>query len=89
MHVYCVPHSVKRHGIVKEILMFALCSLDTEIFGKWSQIQTLDITKCLNSISFLWIDLTYKCFVRKKQFSKMYKLNAIQTFSKMYKFNAI
>ena len=31
MHVYCVPRGVKRHGIVKEILMFALWSFDTEL----------------------------------------------------------
>ena len=33
MHVYCVPRGVKRQDIVKEILMFALCSLESEIYG--------------------------------------------------------
>ena len=45
MHVYCVRRGVKRPDIVKETLMFALWSLEPEIFGKWNQINTLDVTK--------------------------------------------
>ena len=41
MHVYCV----KRPDIVKEILMFALWSWESKMFGKWILIYTLDVTK--------------------------------------------
>ena len=47
MHAYCVPRGVKRPDTVKEILMFALWSLESKMFGKWSQIYTLDVTKLL------------------------------------------
>ena len=43
MYVYCLPRGVKRQAIVKEIFMFALWSLESEIIGKWSQIYTLDV----------------------------------------------
>ena len=57
MHVYCLPRGVTRPGIVKEILKFALWSLESKIFGNWSQNYTLDVTKFKFSID-------YKCFVR-------------------------
>ena len=53
MHVYCVPRGVKRPDIVKEILMFALWSLESKMFGKWSQIYTLDVTKFKFNILFV------------------------------------
>ena len=34
MYAYCVPCGVKRPDIVKGIFMFALWSLESEIFGK-------------------------------------------------------
>ena len=54
--VYYVSRGVKRPDIVKEILMFALRScLENEAkFTHW-------MSQNLNSIFFLWIDLTYKC----------------------------
>ena len=75
MHVYCVPRGVKRHGIVKEILMFALWSLDTELLENGAKF-THWMSQDLNAISFLWIDYR-KCSVKKQPFSKIYKLNAI------------
>ena len=39
----CVPQGVKRPAIVKEILMFALWSFESKMFGKWS-LYTLDVT---------------------------------------------
>ena len=43
MHVYRVSRGVKRPDIVKENLMFALWSLESKMFRKWSQIYTLDL----------------------------------------------
>ena len=34
-----MPRCVKRPDIVKEILMFALWSLESKMFGKWSQMS--------------------------------------------------
>ena len=74
MHAYCVSRGVKRPDIAKEILMFALWSLESEIFGKWSKINTLDVTK------FMFIDrLNVQVLCKNSLFSKMYKLNVIQT----------
>ena len=53
MHVYCVPRGVKRQDIVKEILMFALCSLESKMFGKWCRIYKLDVTKFTFNILFV------------------------------------
>ena len=40
-----LAHGVKRPDILKEInLMFALWSLESKMFGKWSQIYKLDVT---------------------------------------------
>ena len=76
MDVYCVPRGVKRHDIVKEILMFALWSLESEIFGKWSQIYTLDVTKFKFNV--LIVDRLYvQVFCKKQSFSQIYQLNAI------------
>ena len=44
MHIYCVPRSLIRPNVVKEILMFAW-SLESNMSGKWSQIYTFDVTK--------------------------------------------
>ena len=38
---------------------FDVCLVELKMFGKWSQ-----MSQNLNSIFFLWIDLTYKGFVR-------------------------
>ena len=63
MHVYCMPRGVKRPDIVKEILMFALWSLESKMFGKWSQIYTLDVTKFKFNI--LFVDrLNIQVFIR-------------------------
>ena len=60
MHVYCVHRVVKRQDIVKETLMFALWSPESEIFEKWNQIDTLDVAKFKFNIFF--VD---KCFVKE------------------------
>ena len=53
MHAYSVPSGIKRPDIVKEILMFALWSLESKMFGKMSQIYTLDITNFKFNILFV------------------------------------
>ena len=53
MHVYCVPRGVRRPDIAKEILLFALWSLDSALVGKWSQIYTLDVTTFKFNILFV------------------------------------
>ena len=45
MLTHGVPRGVKRPDIVKEFLMFALWSLKSMMFGKWSEIYSLDVTK--------------------------------------------
>ena len=45
MLTYRVPRGVKRPDIVKEFLMFALWSLESKMFGKWSEIYSLDVKK--------------------------------------------
>ena len=54
MHAYCVPHGVKRSDIVKEILMSALWSSESKMFGKWNQIYTLNVTKFKFNILFVY-----------------------------------
>ena len=77
MHAYCVPCGVKRPDIVKENLMFSLRSLESEIFEKWSQIYTLDVTKFI-CIHHIFVDrLNVQVFCKNSIYSKMYKLNAI------------
>ena len=53
MRVYCVSRGIKRPDIVKEILVFALWSLESKMFGKWSQFYTLDVTKFKFNILFV------------------------------------
>ena len=45
MLTHRVPRGVKRPDIVKEILMLASWSLEPKMFGKWSEIYSLDVTK--------------------------------------------
>ena len=51
MHVYCMASGVKMPNIVKEMLMFALWSLESKIFGKLS--HTLDVIKFKFNILFV------------------------------------
>ena len=44
-----------RSDIVKEDLMFALWSLESKMFGKWSKIFILDDTQNLN-FNILFVD---------------------------------
>ena len=77
MHVNCVPCGVKKPDIVKEILMLALWSLESEIFEKWSQIYTLDFTKFIY-IHHIFVDrlnVHVQVFCKNSLFSKMYNVS--------------
>ena len=65
MHVYCVPRGVKMPDIVKKNYV---CLVVIGIKDVWKMERNLHI-RCnkfkIFKKYFLWIDLTYKCFVRK------------------------
>ena len=67
-------YGVKRPDIVKEILMFAFWSLESKMFGKWSQINTVDVTKF--KFNNLFVDrFNVQMFCKNNLFSNMYKFN--------------
>ena len=77
VHAYILRGSwCKKPRYCEEILLVALWSLESKMFGKWSQIYTLDVTKFKFII--LFVDsLNVQVFCKNSLFCKMYKLNAI------------
>ena len=60
LYMYLLPHGVNRQDVV--LPKFGI----KDIFENGAKF-THWMSQNLNSISFLWIDLTYKCFIKKTQ----------------------